>query len=127
MKKTLKIVAILSVAIAMIMLSGMTVYAASATPNVTYLISADELAPGDTFTVTIGTNEMTVASFVCGVRFDTNVLEVTKRSTSNLEYYDAEEGEDLSKQYTARGSVANANANGSLGVTFAGTGDCSGL
>lgn len=123
MKKTLKIVAILSVAIAMIMLSGMTVYAASATPNVTYLISADELAPGDTFTVTIGTNEMTVASFVCGVRFDTNVLEVTKRSTSNLEYYDAEEGEDLSKQYTARGSVANANANGSLGVTFAGTGD----
>lgn len=123
MKKTLKIVAILSVAIAMIMLSGMTVYAASETPNVTYLISADELAPGDTFTVTIGTNEMTVASFVCGVRFDTNVLEVTKRSTSNLEYYDAEEDEDLSKQYTARGSVANANANGSLGVTFAGTGD----
>lgn len=121
MKTITKIVATISVVVAMMLLATLPIFAA--TPNVGANVTKEELEPGDTFVLTIGSDEMTVTSFVCGVRFDTNVLEVTKRSSTNLTYYDVEEDEDVIKSYTARATAAEANANGSLGITFAGTAD----
>ena len=95
MKTTRKNILLFTLVLLLSWLFSITTFAGNSTPNIISTVSQVELAPGDTFTVVIASKEMTVSSFICGVRFDTSKLEVTERKTASfLLAYDAEEDED---------------------------------
>lgn len=130
----------------LVMVLGMvptTAFGAATEPNINWEFRAgtsgstkldldEALEPGTVFRVLLKCDEMYISSFAAGFDFDTNVFEVTKISTPTLQYwgmvveYDEENDEEVeregwvSKPATSVSTVAEANADGHVGVVFAG-------
>lgn len=119
-----KLLPVLLCMIMVVTMFAVTASAAGGSANVSLTVSATApLDPGDTFTVTIKSGEMSVTSFACGIKFDTNLLEVTAINSPTLRYdtYDEDEGEDVEMRLepTAISTVTEANGNGTVGAAWA--------
>ncbi len=73
--------------------------------------------------VTVSQKEMTVSSFIFGVRFDTEKLEVTRILWGKLSFYDSDWEMNDEKSASVAATATEANNNGSAGATFVGSGD----
>ncbi len=123
---------ILSLLLSVIMILSLApvTFAASETENISIVSSKGtsfSAKADDTFTVTLRNKEMTVSSFAAGINFDKDKLEVTEI----IGCYDYEQSKiivlkpdgSMPISPTATPTVSEANTNGVVSATFAGSSD----
>jgi len=122
-------VRIFSLALAMAMLLSLFALPVSAETldaNVEVEISNASPKVGDEITVIVKNTDMTVSSFITGVRFDNAKLECKKIVGPDSEYPDEFTLTRKNGRYvyaTAAPTISNANSQGVVSVAFAGTSD----
>lgn len=86
--------------------------------NVTAVQSGDILATGDTVTISLSDNAMTVSSFTCGVAFDPELVKVVAVTPSAIALTDDTVWEPL-----VVSTPQQANENGAVGFAYANSAD----
>lgn len=110
------------------------IHAAGGATNVYMTLGSTEVSIGDTFTVTLSHNNMTVSSFTAGIKFDKDLLEcvAVDGPMASVDpsyasfFYLTKAGVPAfmaTVQATAVSTPAQANANGQVGFAVAATAD----
>lgn len=95
--------------------------------NLSMNVSAESVNIGETVTVKLSTDAMTVSSFTCGVQFDNTKFECTSFVGSDEDYptyiFINKVSGKTTEEYFNVGTVADANSTGYVGFGIAGTAD----
>ena len=105
---------------------GTTAFAAGGKTNVSFTVDKTTAAIGDTISVTISNDSMTIESFTCGFTFDLTKLECTSISgpdSSKPHIFKIYDKDGESTKATAVSSTEDSNKAGTVGIAFAGTAD----
>ena len=135
MKMMKKALIFLFCAVMLVGVLSISSFAAEESGNVTIAVNATEVKVGDTFTVVVSNKNMTVASFTCGISFDTTMLKCVSIVGPYASY-----GPDYERYFfltqanvpsfmnpmvmvNTVSTVEEANQEGTVGFAYAGTVD----